>query len=136
VLHEIRAFPSRPEEGGGIDNDRCIELRRERLKARCKIRGVAESGPDHAILDGLQPDTFALATLSFQATAAGTSTLNLSSAVVGDRSGSALSVETLGSTDVTAGGGPAIPEPRGLLLFAIGFATVVVFGAARARDGS
>jgi len=83
-----------------------------------------------ATLDALQPDTFTLATLSFQATAPGTSVLSLSRAVVGDGSGLALPVASLGAADVTASA-PAIPEPRGFLLFVIGLATVGAFGARR-----
>lgn len=88
-----------------------------------------------ATLDALQPDTFTLATLSFRATTPATSILSLSRAVVGDGSGLALSVGSLGATNVTASA-PAIPEPTGFLLFAIGFATVAAFGARRAGVSS
>jgi hypothetical protein len=85
-----------------------------------------------ATLDALQPDTFTLASLSFRATAPGTSTLTLSRAVVASGSGAALGVVSLGATQVKAGGAPAIPEPNGFLLFAIGFATVARFATRRA----
>lgn len=89
-----------------------------------------------ATLDALQPDTFTLATVSFQATAAGTSTLSLSRAVVANGGGGGLPIAVLGAAEVTASSPSAVPEPKGVLLFAIGFATVAGFVSARWRTRS
>jgi hypothetical protein len=69
-------------------------------------------------LDALQPESFVLATLSFDTIALGTSALALTEIVAGDAFGAALAATGgAGSISVTSSGAP-VPEPSltGLLL--------------------
>jgi hypothetical protein len=70
-------------------------------------------------LDALQPDSFVLATLSFTALGAGTSTVSFSQALLGDAFGQRFGEVSLGAARVTASGA-VIPEPRAFALFALG----------------
>jgi len=77
-------------------------------------------------LDALQPTSFVLATLSFSALAAGTTSVTLTG-LAGDAFGRALDLQ-LGAARVEIAGGAVVPEPGAALLFACGALAV-----ARAR---
>jgi hypothetical protein len=74
-------------------------------------------------LELFQPDSFTLATLTFDTLAAGTSPLTITAAIIGDAWGLPLD-PTLGDGSVTVTGGTAVPEPRTLLLLGTGLAGI------------
>ena len=71
-------------------------------------------------LDLLQAESFALATLTFNAVSAGTSQLSLTTNAVGDALGNPL-VTTVGSASVQA----VVPEPSTVILLGMGVIAVV-----------
>jgi hypothetical protein len=81
---------------------------------------------DALVLDGIQPASFTIASLSFTAIAAGTSAVGFASASLADAFGAPLQVTVAGAR-VNAGG--VIPEPSASLLF--GFGALAVAAAAR-----
>lgn len=78
-----------------------------------------------ATLDGLQPDSFILATLSFVATTETPSVVGISSALLSDGFGRPLGVETpFGSAALTPTPSSVVPEPGAALLYALGLLVV------------
>lgn len=67
-----------------------------------------------AELDGLQPTVFTIATITFSAAAAGTSTLEFTQDSLGNAFGQGLPVDEIGSLTIR------VPEPRSLALFLLG----------------
>jgi hypothetical protein len=80
--------------------------------------GIAQTSfLDALTLDGSQPASFTLATLSFTAIGSGTSSVSFASASLADAFGEPLAVTVAGAR-VNAGG--VIPEPSATLLFGLG----------------
>jgi hypothetical protein len=75
-----------------------------------------------AQLDALQGDPVVLGTARFAVVAGGASSVTVSQAIVGNGVGRRLNVTSTGSVRVN--GGPAIPEPGALALFALGLTAV------------
>lgn len=70
-------------------------------------------------LNSLQTDSFTLATLTFNALSAGTSSLGISVNALGDANGDPLTTDLLIDGSVTVNGG-SVPEPAICLLFGLG----------------
>jgi hypothetical protein len=71
-------------------------------------------------LNDLQPDSFILATVSFDALFAGNTALTLRINAFGDAMGDPLGEITLGGGSVTVTGAAPVPEPATILLLAAG----------------
>ncbi len=71
-------------------------------------------------LDNFQSGSFPLATMTFQARAAGTSLLTAFINDVVDSNDDVLNVEVIESGAVTVGASTAVPEPSSLLLLSVG----------------
>ncbi|HYP05825.1 MAG TPA: cohesin domain-containing protein [Bryobacteraceae bacterium] len=87
-------------------------------------------------LNSLQPDAFRLATISFQATGPGTSSLNLMSTTLGDAFGDPLQLSVVnGSVGVQAT--DQVPEPQYSLLGGLSLVILVATqrGIARRQHG-
>ena len=81
-------------------------------------------------LDALQPGTFRLARIDFQALSAGSSTLSFVDVLLGDGLGDPLALEGTAGISVTVLSG-VIPEPRALVLLAAGLG---LLGVGRVAD--
>ncbi len=75
-----------------------------------------------AELDALQPASFALATLSFDTLAGGTSPLTFSQVVLADAFGATLTGSSVGSGSINV----VVPEPGTLLLLGAAMAGFLV----------
>lgn len=90
-------------------------------------------------LNALQPSTFTLATLSFNALAAGTNAFSFSSVVLGDGAGAPL-VASLGTGSLTintnggGGGGGNVPEPSSMLLLGAGIGVMWCMNSRRVKS--
>jgi hypothetical protein len=87
-------------------------------------------------LNALQPSSFTLATLSFNALAAGTNAFSFSSVVLADGVGDPL-IASLGSASLTIkanDGGGNVPEPSSLFLLGAGIAAVWFMNSRRAKS--
>jgi hypothetical protein len=86
-----------------------------------------------AALDGLQPASFTLATLSFVATSATPSTISIDSALLSDSLGSSLELTALTGARITPVAPSAVPEPGAFLLYGAGLVLVARVRRAPAR---
>jgi hypothetical protein len=77
-------------------------------------------------LDTLQPASFVLATLTFDAIGAGVSPLTLAINAFGDALGDPLAIAALETGEITVNAAAAIPEPATGLLVGVGWAVMAV----------
>lgn len=74
-------------------------------------------------LDALQPPTFTLLTLMFEARSAGTAVLSLGRAILGDGFGDPLTLDAAGAGTITVLPAP-VPEPPMVVLLALGVGSI------------